>query len=63
MPLRPPPTVSFLFAFLGTAIYGSYAWTTLDNTSRPLHLASDEDRHCPAAAIGVEHGSTRTLSM
>ena len=30
-----PPTVSALFSFLGAAIYGIYAWTTLDDTCRP----------------------------
>jgi hypothetical protein len=63
MLLRPPPTVSSLFSFLGAAIYGIYAWTTLDDTCRTLRLASDDDHPCPAAAPGIEHGTTRTLSM
>jgi hypothetical protein len=30
---------------------------------RPLRMESAEDRHCPAAATGIEHGTTRTFSM
>jgi hypothetical protein len=62
MLLRPLPTVSSLFAFLGTAIHGMHAWTTLDDTCRTLVLECDQDEHCPAAATGIEHGTTRTFS-
>jgi hypothetical protein len=40
-----------------------HAWTKLDDTSKPFLLECDEDRHYPAAATGVEHGTTRTFSL
>ena len=65
MLLRPPPTVSSLslFSFLGAAIYGMHAWPRLDDTCRPLSLASNEDRPCPATATGVEPGTVHIFAM
>jgi hypothetical protein len=40
-----------------------HAWTMLDDTSRTFRLASNDDRPCPAAATGVEPGTTRTFSL
>jgi hypothetical protein len=58
-----PLTVSSLFSFIGTVIHALHAWTKLDDTCMTLRLESDADRHCPAAAIGVEHGTIRTFCM
>jgi hypothetical protein len=30
---------------------------------RPLRMESAEDRHCPAAATGIEHAITRIVSI
>lgn len=61
--LRPHPVVSSLFSFLGATIHGMHVWITLDDTRRPFRVASDEDRHGPAAATGVAQGTTHTCSM
>jgi hypothetical protein len=44
-------------------MHGMHTWTTLADTRRTFRVASDDDHPCPATAPGVEHGTTRTLSM
>jgi len=39
------------------------AYILPSKTFRTLRLESNKDRHCPAAATGVEQGTTRTFSM
>jgi hypothetical protein len=45
------------------SIHGMHAWTTLDDNSKTLRLKSDEDWPCPATALDVEYGTTRTFSL
>ena len=55
-------TVRFLPGFTAP-MNGMHAWIALDATSRTFRLASDDDRPCPVAATGVEHGTIRTFSL